>query len=346
MTTSATAAEPAPVAAPAEVLDDRPIPSAGWRVIAAKELGDHVVSVRFMVLLILLGLAAATPLYFAADQIKSLAPQATGQAAVFLALFTIGDTNYSFLIVSSFVAIVAPLLGLAFSFDAINGERAEGTLPRLVAQPIYRDDVINGKFVAGLAVILIVLIAVVGLISGFGILRLGIVPSTDEILRLIAWILVTAVYVGLWLAFGLLLSVVVRRAATSALIGFGAWFILVIFGSFIADLIANTISPLTGSTIEEALPQAQLQKLITSFLPGNLYSDVTNVLLNPRLNPSVQLPGSIGQAVQGAQQIPNTVLSIDQSVLLVWPEIVALVALTVLCFVAAYIAFMRQEVRA
>jgi len=40
------------------------------------------------------------------------------------------------------------------------------------------------------------------------------------------------------------------------------------------------------------------------------------------------------------------VLSIDQSLLLVWPEIVALIALTVLCFVAAYIAFMRQEVRA
>ena len=345
MSMTTATAEPAPVAAPAE-LDDRPIPQSGWRVIAAKELGDHIVSVRFLVLLILLGVAAATPLYFAADQIKTLAPQATGQKAVFLALFTIGSTDYSFLIVSSFVAIVAPLLGLAFSFDAINGERAEGTLPRLVAQPIYRDDVINGKFVAGLSVILIVLLAVVGLISGFGILRLGIVPSTDEILRLIAWILVTAVYVGLWLAFGLLLSVLVRRAATSALVGFGAWFLFVIFGSFIADLVANTLSPLTGSTIEQALPQAQLQKLITSLLPGNLYRDVTDVLLNPRLNPSIQLPGSIGEAVQGAQQIPNTVLSIDQSLLLVWPQVVALIALTVLCFVAAYVAFMRQEVRA
>jgi ABC-2 type transport system permease protein len=341
---STTVAEP--VTEPVAVVDSRPVPHAGWRVIAAKELGDHVVSVRFMVLLIILGLAAATPLYFAADQIKTLAPQATGQKAVFLALFTIGSTDYSFLIVSSFVAIVAPLLGLAFSFDAINGERAEGTLPRLVAQPIYRDDVINGKFVAGLSVILIVLVAVVGLISGFGILRLGIVPSTDEILRLVAWILVTAVYVGLWLAFGLLLSVLVRRAATSALIGFGVWFVLVIFGSFIVDLLAKTVSPITGSTIDAALPQAQFQKFITQLLPGNLYSDVTDVLLNPRLNPSIRLPGSIGEAIQGSQQIPNTVLSIDQSLLLVWPQIVALVALTVICFVAAYVAFMRQEVRA
>jgi ABC-2 type transport system permease protein len=332
--------EPVPVRAAERV------PHAGWRVIAAKELGDHLLSVRFMVLLIILGLAAAVPLYFAADQIKALAPQATGQKAVFLALFTIGSPDYSFLIVSSFVAIVAPLLGLAFSFDAINGERSEGTLPRLVSQPIYRDDVINGKFVAGLSVILIVLLAVVGVISGFGILRLGIVPSADEVLRLVAWLLVTAVYVGLWLAFGLLLSVVIRRAATSALVGFGAWFVLVIFGGLIVDLIAKTISPITAPTIDAALPQAQLQKLITNLLPGNLYADITNVILNPRLNPSIRLPGSIGEAIQGAQQIPNTVLSIDQSLLLVWPEIVALVALTIACFVGAYVAFMRQEVRA
>jgi ABC-type transport system involved in multi-copper enzyme maturation permease subunit len=30
--------------------------------------------------------------------------------------------------VFTFIAVVAPLLGLAFAFDAVNGERAEGTL--------------------------------------------------------------------------------------------------------------------------------------------------------------------------------------------------------------------------
>ena len=138
------------------------------------------------------------------------------------------------------MAIVAPLLGLAFAFDAVNGERSEGTLPRLLAQPIYRDDVINGKFVAGLAVIGVVLLAVVGVIAGYGIFRLGIVPESEEVVRLVAWIAVTFVYVGLWLAFGLLLSVLVRRAATSALIGFGVWFVLTIFGGLITDIVART----------------------------------------------------------------------------------------------------------
>ena len=339
---SATPSTATPAPPPSET---RKVPTAGWRVIAEKELGDHVLSVRFVVLLVILGIAAAIPLYFAAGTIREIAPDVTGAPAIFLALFTIGSPDYTFLQVDSFVAIVAPLLGLAFAFDAINGERSEGTLPRLVAQPIYRDDVINGKFAAGLAVILIVLLAVIGVIAGFGILRLGIVPDVDEILRLVAWILVTAVYVGLWLAFGLLLSVLVRRAATSALIGFGVWFVLTAFGGFILDLIARAVSPITGTTAEAVIGAAQTQKFIARLLPGELYAEVSAVLLNPRENPNVSLPGSLGQAVQGSQQIP-TVLPFDQSLLLVWPQVVALVGLMVVCFALAYVAFMRQEVRA
>src|SRR3954451_4964319 len=321
------------------------IPRAGWRVIAAKEFGDHLLSVRFFVLLIVLGLAAAIPLYFAADRIRSLAPAASGAPAVFLALFTLGSQQIDLLRVDAFVGMVAPLLGLAFAFDAVNGERSDGTLPRLLAQPIYRDDVINGKFTAGMAVIGLVIVAVVGVIAGYGIFRLGITPASEEVVRLIAWILVTFVYVGLWLSFGLLLSVLFRRAATSALIGFGVWFMLTTFGPLITSLIGTTLSPLTGSSTTELIGQAQTQQFINRLLPSELYSEVTAVLLNPSKNPGQDLPGSLGQAQQAAQQIP-TLFAFDQSVLLVWPQIVVLVGLTVACFALAYIAFMRQEVRA
>jgi ABC-2 type transport system permease protein len=57
------------------------------------------------------------------------------------------------------------------------------------------------------------------------------------------------------------------------------------------------------------------------------------------------VPATIGQLSQAQQQIP-TLLSLDQSLLLVWPHIVALVALSVVCFALAYIRFMREEVRA
>ena len=69
--------------------------------------------------------------------------------SIFLYLFTLSPERVPAF--HEFLGILGPLLGIAFGFDAINGERAQGTLPRLVAQPIHRDEIINGKFVAGLA---------------------------------------------------------------------------------------------------------------------------------------------------------------------------------------------------
>ena len=320
------------------------VPHAGWRVIAAKEFGDHLLSVRFIVLLVVLGLAAAIPLYFAADRIRALAPAASGAPAVFLALFTLGSQQIDLLRVDAFVGMVAPLLGLAFAFDAVNGERAEGTLPRLLAQPIYRDDVINGKFTAGMAVIGLVLVSVIVFIAGFGMLRLGIVPHGSEVLRLASWVFVTFVYVGLWLAFGLLLSVLLRRAATAALIGFGVWLLVSVFGGLITTIVTGFLTPAADASADTVLGNAQLQQLINRLMPSTLYAEISRVILNPSVT-QISAPTTIGQVVQGQQRI-DTLLSLDQSLLLVWPQLVALVGLTIVCFGAAYVAFMRQEVRA
>jgi ABC-2 type transport system permease protein len=328
---------------------ERSVPRAGWLVVAAKEFADHLVSVRFFVLLIVLGLAAGIPLFLAAERIRSLASEVSGAQAVFLALFIIGPQDVSIfgldVNVQSFIGLAAPLLGIAFAFDAVNGERAQGTLPRLVAQPIHRDDVINGKFAAALATITLVLLAVVLLISGFGLLRLGIVPQWAEVLRLTLWFVVTVVYVALWLAFGLLISVVIRRAATAALVGFGIWMLIAMFGRFIVGLLLGAFAPVSSSApVDQALSTFQLHDFVLRLLPTTLYSEASSVLLNPALT-QTSTPTTVGQLAQVQQQVP-TLLSLDQSLLLVWPQVVALLALSVICFAIAYVRFMGEEVRA
>jgi ABC-2 type transport system permease protein len=322
-------------------------PSSGWRVVARKEIADHISSARFYVLLLVLGAAAVVPLYFASDAIRSVASQIQGAPNAFLALFIYAPTDPPIPPVFGFVGIVAPLLGVAFAFDAVNSERADGTLPRLLSQPIYRDDVVNGKFAAGLAIITLVLVAVVGAISGFGIVRLGIVPSAGEIVRLLAWLGLSVVWVSLWLAFGLLLSVVIRRAATAALVGFGVWLLIAIFGQLIVSLIAGIVAPVASAgTVGEALSLSALSETILRLLPLTLYQEASRVLLNPSVT-TVSTPSTIGQLQQWQeQQNVSQFLSFDQSLLLIWPHVVALVALTAVCFAAAYVWFMRQEVRA
>ncbi|HJT63243.1 MAG TPA: ABC transporter permease subunit [Candidatus Limnocylindria bacterium] len=324
-------------------------PSSGWLVVAGKEFADQLLSLRFIVLFVILGMAAALPLFIAAEQIRSLAEDVSGLQAVFIAMFIIGPPDFAIFgldfTVAAFVGLTAPLLGIAFAFDAVNGERAQGTLPRLVSQPIHRDAVINGKFGAALVTISLVLISVVLMIGGFGLLRLGVVPTGSELLRLIAWVALTLVYVAMWLAFGTLLSVIFKRAATAALVGFGVWLLVALFGRFLLNLALAIVVPIdTTLPAAEQLASYQWHALLNRLLPPTLYNEASTVLLNPSVT-QTSVPATLGELDQAQQQIP-TLLSLDQSLLLVWPHVVVLVAITVACFAYAYIRFMREEVRA
>jgi ABC-2 type transport system permease protein len=342
--TADTSVAPAPVAPATARSRDGVRLRPGWITIAGKELADHLLSIRLYVLLVVLGIAALIPLYFVGEDVRSAASSASGYPAIFLYLFAYAPQGINFgplsFTVMAFIAIAAPLLGVAFGFDAVNGERHQGTLPRLLSQPIHRDDVINGKFAGGLLAISIALLVVLALTTGFGMLRLGIVPKPDEVIRLILWFGVTVLYVGLWLAFGMLLSVVIRRAATSALVGFGVW--LFVAMPFIGPLLVNLLGSFLASGATTQAEYAGTIQWVSRLLPGQVYAEASAALLSPNLT---SVSASEIYSAQAQQQIP-TLLSFDQSLILVLPQIVILFALMVGCFALAYARFMRQEVRA
>ncbi|HET9614768.1 MAG TPA: ABC transporter permease subunit [Candidatus Limnocylindrales bacterium] len=355
MTTENPPLAPAPAAAPRRKGDEtaiparreRSVPHAGWMVVAGKEFADQLRSVRFFVLLIVLGIAAIIPMYFTADAIRSQASSITDRSSLFLALFAYSPnaagTGVQIPAAADFIRIVGPLLGVAFAFDAVNGERAGGTLPRLMSQPIHRDDVINGKFVAALAIIGLVFVVVVGVIAAFGIIRLGIAPTAEEVVRLLVWVVMTFLYVAIWVAFGILLSVLIRSSATSALVGFGVWIVLTIFGGLITQFVAGFIAPVSG-TLDQQASATALQQTITRLNPSTLHYEASLALLNPQVA-AVSNPATIAGYQQAAQRIPS-LQSFEQSLLLVWPHFVTMLAITAALFAIAYIRFMRQEVRA
>ena len=314
---------------------------AGWRVVAAKELADHLLSVRFLVLLVLVGLAAAGSVYAAAGGIRDVAPEASETPALFLRLFTFAPEDQRVPSFLSMVGFLAPLLGIAFGFDAVNGERSQGTLPRLVSQPIHRDDVINGKFAAGITVIGMILVGLTVLVAGLGLLRLGIVPTAVEVWRLVLWLAVTVIYVSFWLGLATLCSVALRRAATSALVAIAAWLVLTLFAGLLLGLVTDAIAPVPEQpTADQIIRNARLEQQIGRLSPSILYEEATIALLNPEVRTiGFLLPQQVDRAVPGT-------LTLDQSLLLAWPQTVGLVALTILCFAGAYILFMRQEIRA
>ena len=314
----------------------------GWVVVARKEFADNLLSLRFYLLLLLVGLTAVGAVHAGASTIRDTAAAASEAPALLLRLLTVVPEDLpSFFSFFGLVGFLSPLLGIAFGFDAINSERSQGTLPRLMSQPIHRDDIITGKFAAGLALITLTLGLLTALVVELGILRLGITPDGTELLRLLAYLAVSVTYAGVWLALAILASIAVRRAATSALIAIAAWLVFTIFTTLFAGLLADVFaSTPDDASFDQQLRHARMELTISRFSPETLYEEASTALLLPEVRSlDILTQEDIDRAVTGE-------LDFTQSLLVAWPQITALAALIVVLFTAAYLLFMRQEIRA
>ena len=314
--------------------------SPGLEAIYRKEVADHLSGYRFTILVALVVLAGLASIYVAAQTIRdTLTSAGANDPFVFLRLFTTGGSSlppFTF-----FVGFLGPLLGIALGFDAINGERNRGTLSRLVSQPIHRDAVINGKFLAGVWVISLMILALGLLVGGLGLQLIGVPPTLEEFLRLAAFFGVTIVYVGFWMSLAILFSTVLRQTVASALASLAAWLFFSIFAGLLFGLVADAVAPVRDpQDPQQVLANAVWQNHLDRLSPTLLYSEAVQTLLNPELR---SLGPLLLEQVIGA--VPGAPLPLGQSLLLIWPHLTALVALTLICFGLAYVSFMRQEVR-
>jgi ABC-2 type transport system permease protein len=304
-----------------------------------KELADHLASKRFVILFALVFLAAILAIYVAIQNIRSVVTPTT--EFVFLKMFTTsGETLPSF---PFFIALFIPVIGIALGFDTINSERASGNLSRLLSQPIYRDSVINGKFLAGLAVISTMIVTVIAIVAGVGLRIIGVPPSSEEILRLIAFAIITIIYGAFWMALAALFSVFFNRAATSMLASIALWIFFYFFMSIIAGAIANAQAPLGSSpTAQEIVRNATIQGTLGRISPCTLYGEATTALLTPELGSLNAALMVLSTFISGRMVTP---LPFTQSLLLIWPQVVSIVALAAICFGVSYVKFMTEEIR-
>lgn len=310
-------------------------PVGGFSTLYRKELADHFHSARFKLLMALLLLTSLASL---AGALGAMEGQ-TGGDFVFLSAFTAsGSSIPSF---SSFLGYLTPLVGLALGFDAVNRERSQGTLNRLVSQPIHRDAVITAKFLAGSTAILLMIFFIGILCGALVLIVVGIPPSGEELLRLASYLLLTSFYTMLWLGLSILFSVLCRHAATSALIVIALWIYLTVFASMVSSVVANLFYPTEGiQGYYNTLSNYDLQLTLQRTSPYYLYNEAATTLLNP----DVRFIGyTTTNALYGALE---SYLSFGQSVLLVWPHLTCMVALVLAAFTVSYIAFMHQEIRA
>ncbi len=307
--------------------------------ILRKELADYFTSIRFLVFFALILGASAAGLYAAYQGIRGADLRA---GFVFLALYTTPGTAIPFSLVS-LITLLIPIIGIAFGFDAVNSERTGGTLSRLIAQPIYRDNVINAKFLAGIITIAIMVGATILLVGGYGLRMIGVMPSSEEVFRLLVYYIYTVIYGAFWMALAVLFSIAFRRIATSLLTSVGIWVFFFIILTLIAQAAANGIAPVpeSNATTEQIVRNFEIERTISRISPNTLYGEASQTLLSPTYGENVMLI----IASPAADYYLDRPLALGQSLLLVWPQLTALIALMVIVFAISYVLFMRQEIR-
>ncbi|GGH73034.1 ABC transporter permease [Filimonas zeae] len=305
-----------------------------------KEVADHIRSWRFIVLLALIVLTFITSMYVSLRNIKPAVSNISDPDHLFLYLKLLTTTDNTIPPFHVFISFLGPLLGISLGFDAINAEKNNGTLIRLMAQPVYRDNLLLSKFTGAMVIIATLFISLCLLMLGGGLLLTGVRIEPQELLRIATFIVFTIVYVSFWLALAILLSIQFKQAATSALTAIGVWLFFTVFYPIVVNLVIRAFLPDPSFLSRDEI--AGYNEMILNILrvaPGQLYADATTTLLMP----SVRSLGPLTME-QLAGAIP-TPLPFKESLLIVWPQVSGLLAATVVCFAFSYYLFMRREIR-
>ncbi|MEW6754123.1 MAG: ABC transporter permease subunit [Candidatus Latescibacterota bacterium] len=159
------------------------------------------------------------------------------------------------------VGMLASLLAVLLTYDAVSGERQQGTLRLLLTNPVPRDTVLLGKLVAALLTCGLPLLA--GLLASLLILHTSgtVHLQGADWLRLLLVVVLSLVYTAVFACCGLLVSTWVRRPAVGLLTLLLVWVLSVeLVPGALGILGMHLVQPVSALEV-----QRQSRGLSTSF---------------------------------------------------------------------------------
>jgi ABC-type transport system involved in multi-copper enzyme maturation permease subunit/stalled ribosome alternative rescue factor ArfA len=150
------------------------------------------------------------------------------------------------------VALVFSLLGIVLGYDAVNGEKEQGTLRLILANRVPRAAVLVAKWASGLVVLALALLA--SLLAGVLIvlLRAGVEWTANEWCSVAAVFGASLLYCGAFFSLALALSVLWTRSSVSVLSSLLAWALFV--------LVLPNLSPYLAAQVRRVPAVAAIER--------------------------------------------------------------------------------------
>jgi ABC-2 type transport system permease protein len=236
-------------------------------------------------------------------------------------------------------SLVGGVLAIAISFDTINNERQKGSLKTLLSYPIYRDTIVYGKYLGGL--IAVTLVATITFLAGIGVFVsvTGLAMTMDTVIRLLIFFGVSLVYMAIFLAVGLLLSIVLPLPSTSLLASMIVWLSSIQLIPNIGYAIGQILYPVRFS-LTNGRPSfatqtgfTTIRAIISGLSPSTAYENIVNSILTTN-----ELQFTSGSPIMIS-------VNVTQAIATSLPSLLYFVGLLIAIFAAAYVIFTRQEIR-
>ncbi|MFA6331360.1 MAG: ABC transporter permease subunit [Methanoregula sp.] len=227
--------------------------------IARKEFFDQLISRKFLLILGILlivsviGILNGVSDYHASvTSYNNLQQSASGSGGSISPVDQYMKQKPSVLLVFYQIGIafglIGGILGIAMGFDLITKEKERKSLKILLAHPVYRDQVINGKTLGGIAAIILALGCTMA-VSLAILLLFGIVPALSEILPILVFYAATFLLIFSFFAISIMMSTLCEESGQSLVYTLITY---VMLGTFIPALI---MSPLVMEKVVGLAPE-------------------------------------------------------------------------------------------
>ena len=185
-----------------------------------------------------------------------------------------------------FIGVFMSFFVILFTFDAIAGERARGTLSLMMSNPISRGQVLFAKYLGTFATLIVPLL--IGVLMNLLIIYLsGSIPfDSGSWLRILGMIGLFALHISIFIFLGLFFSSRVSNAITSLVWLLLTWVCLAFIFPSLLGLFVGTLDPIPSIERISAEKRLQLANIEDEFQPREML-EVTKLSEAPSVgNPS------------------------------------------------------------
>lgn len=264
------------------------------------------------------------------------------------------------------IGLIGSILAIILGYNAVSGEKERGNLKLLLSYPLYREDVINGKFL-GKSGVLVLTLVITSVLSVSVALIMGMNLTASDLVAMVIFMGISIVYLITFLGISIFFSTISKNGTSSMLGSFMFWIVSAMIITSFSGAVADALVPIDDTTYYGKATSTESVTVVVSeteesFEPAS-EDQGENTFDKYQQRWKVQnMIESFISPTQNYEQIASAVLGNDMSSILVsaspqsemgmseillgkMSNIISMFVWAIVSLVATYLFFMRQDIR-